>query len=273
MEAKTKIEFSIKTHHKVASRYEKIHDEIFNEVEQTRIRSTLGQGIKAVRSSEKNLKALDVGCGSGNLTRHLIDLGVYTVSADVSEEFLKLVEQRFSGTQLCEPLKINGRDLANIKDFTFDIAVAYSVLHHVTDYLYLVKEMCRVLKKGGVIYLDHEASETYYHKSKEYVEFLELATPKKLVLQRYLRLLSSFSFYVHFIRKRINPRYICEGDIHVWPDDHIEWDKIEQLLTSEGCEIILKKNYLLYKSFYRKDVYEKYKHRCFDTIMLFAKKK
>ena len=273
MKSKSEIEFNIKVHDRVAGRYEKIHDEIFNEVEQARIRNVLEQVIKTVKSSQENLKALDVGCGSGNLTRHLIDLGIYTVSADISEKFLKIIGQRFSNTRLSETLKINGRDLATIEDCTFDIVAASSVLHHVPDYLYLVKEMCRVLKKGGVIYLDHERNEAYYHKSVEYVEFLKLATPKSVLLWKYLRLLVDLGFYVRFIKKRINPRYQSEGDIHVWPDDHIEWDKIEQLLTSEGCEIILKKNYLLYKSFYRKDVYEKYKHRCFDTTMLFAKKK
>jgi ubiquinone/menaquinone biosynthesis C-methylase UbiE len=271
--AKKEIEFNIKAHDKVAGKYEKVHDEIFNDIEQDRIRSVLGQIIETVKSSGKNLKALDVGCGSGNLTRHLIDLGVYTVSADVSESFLKLVEQRFSSTHLSKPLKINGRDLANVQDCTFDIAAAYSVLHHVPDYLYLIKEMCRVLKKGGVIYLDHEANETYYQKTKEYVEFLKMATPKSVLLRKYLRLLADFDFYVNFIKKRINPKYKCEGDIHVWPDDHIEWDKIEQLLTSEGFEIVLKRDYLLYRGSYRRDIYEQYKQKCGDMTMLIAIKR
>ncbi len=270
--ATKEIKFNIKAHNKVAGRYEKHHGEIFNEIEQNRIRNVLVQVIKAVKSGEKNLKALDVGCGSGNLTRHLIDLGVYTVSADVSEIFLKQVEQRFSSTHLSKTLKINGQDLENIEDYTFDIAAAYSVLHHVPDYLYLIKEMCRVLKKGGVIYLDHEANETYYHKTKEYIEFLKRATPKSVILKKYLRLLVDFDFYVNFIKKRINPRYKFEGDIHVWLDDHIEWDKIEQLLTLEGFEIILREDYLLYKNSYCKDIYEQYKSRCSDTTMLIARK-
>lgn len=270
--AKKEIEFNIKAHDKVAGKYEKDHDEIFNEVEQSRIRNVLGQVVKSVKSGEKNLKALDVGCGSGNLTRHLIDLGVYTVSADVSEKFLKMVEKRFSSTHISKPLKINGRDLANIGDYTFDIAAAYSVLHHVPDYLYLIKEMCRVLKRGGVIYLDHEANKTYYQKTKKYIDFLKRATPRRVILRKYLRLLVDFDFYVHFIKKRINPRYKCEGDIHVWPDDHIEWDKIGQLLTLEGFEIVLREDYLLYKNSYRKDIYEQYKSRCSDTTMLIARK-
>jgi ubiquinone/menaquinone biosynthesis C-methylase UbiE len=273
MKTKEKIQSNIKVHDKIANKYKKIHDEIFNDVEQARIRSTIAQVVKVVKSKEKTLKALDVGCGSGNLTRHLIDLGVYTVSADVSDNFLKLVKQNFSSTGLSETLKINGRDLANIQDCTFDVAACYSVLHHVPDYLHLVREICRVLKPGGVLYLDHEANETYYNRPKDYTEFLKLVMPKSAVLKKYLRLLLNFKFYVRFIKKRINPRHKGEGDIHVWPDDHIEWDKIEQLLIAEDFEITLKKDYLLYKSPYRKDVYELYKGRCSDMTMLIAKKR
>lgn len=273
MDIRDKIKFNIKAHEKIARKYEEIHGEIFNDIEQARIHSAAQQVIKAVQSGQKTLKAIDVGCGSGNLSRHLINLGVYTVSADVSENFLKLVEQRFSSTGLSKTLKINGQDLADIADCTFNIAAAYSVLHHVPDYLHLVGEMCRVLKRGGVIYLDHERNETYYNAPREYAEFVRLAIPKSVVLRKYLRLLFDFGFYLRFIKKRINPRYQAEGDIHVWPDDHIEWDKVEKLLIAEHFEIILKRDYLAYRSSYRKKVYELYKQKCSDMMMLIARKK
>ncbi len=224
-------------------------------------------------SGTGNLRALDVGCGSGNLTRHLIDLGIATLSADISEKFLNLIERNFSRTGLSETIKINGRDLANINDCTFDLAATYSVLHHVQDYLHLVREMCRVLKRGGVLYLDHEANETFFNPSAEYIEFLKSATPKSVLLRRFLAMLFSAEFYFNFVMKRIKPRYAGEGDIHVWPDDHIEWDKIEQLLLAENFEIILKKDYLLYKGSYLKDVYETYKHKCSDMRILLARKR
>lgn len=273
MNGKDKIEFNIKAHDRTAGEYERRHGEIFNDIEQARLSAALEEVIETITYSERTVKALDVGCGSGNLTRHLIDLGVHTVAADVSENFLELVERRFSSTGLCETLKLNGRDLANIEDHTFDIAAAYSVLHHVPDYLHLVREMCRVLKPGGVIYLDHEANETYYNKLPEYAEFLRRVVPKTAVLKKYLPLLFSFGFYIRFIRKRINPRYQKEGDIHVWPDDHVEWDEIEQLLISQNFDIVVKRDYLVCKRSYRRDVYERYKDRCSDTTMLIARNK
>lgn len=273
MKAKDYVKENIRAHNKVAARYDKIHDEIFNDIEQARIRDAVALAVEAVNSSGRPLQAMDVGCGSGNLTRHLIDLGVATVSADISENFLKLIERDFSHTGLSRTLKINGRDLANTDDCTFDVAATYSVLHHVQDYLHLVGEMCRVLKHGGILYIDHEANETRYSKSAEYAEFLKSATPKGVILRKYLRLLESPGFYVNFIRKRIEPRFTGEGDIHVWHDDYIEWNKIEQTLLAENFEIILKRDYLLYRSSYSREIYELYKNKCNDMTMLLARKK
>jgi ubiquinone/menaquinone biosynthesis C-methylase UbiE len=158
-----------------------------------------------------------------------------------------------------------------VRSEQFDLAATYSVLHHVPDYLHIVKEICRVLKPGGVIYIDHEVNESYFERPSVYVEFLRKARPK-LNLRRYITLLLRVSEYVHIFKRLLNPRYQREGDIHVWPDDHIEWNKIEQLLASEGCEIILKQDYLLYRSSYDLDVYNEYKNKCADERMLMARK-
>jgi len=261
-----------RTPNSAPDRYEYLHSEIFNPVEQNRLRSTLCAAIKAVRTSSKPLNALDYGCGSGNLTRHLIEFGINTVSTDISEGFLSLVERKFFQTGLSTVLKVNGSDLSNVASGRFDLAATYSVLHHVPDYLYIVKEMCRVLKPGGVIYIDHEVNESYYERPEEYVEFLRKARPI-INLKRCLLLLLDVKGYKHIFRRLVNPRYKREGDIHVWPDDRIEWNKIEQLLIAEGFEIILKQDYLLYKSCYNLDVYNEYKDKCADEMVLVARKK
>jgi len=257
-----------------SSQYERLHSEIFNPIEQERLHKALNAAIEALKtnsSARGELTALDYGCGSGNLTRHLIESGVSTVSADVSDDFLALIERNFSQTALSKALKVNGKDLSDLATGQFDLVAAYSVLHHVPDYLHIVKEMCRVLKPGGVIYIDHEVNESYYKRPKEYIEFLRKARPI-INLKHYLRLLFDVKGYKHIFKRFINPRYKREGDIHVWPDDHIEWDKIEQLLIAEGLEIILKEDYLLYKNCYDVDVYKEYKDKCADERLLIARK-
>ena len=125
-----------------AAVYETAHGDIFNPIEQQRLHNSLRDAIQAVQTDSTPLTALDYGCGSGNLTRHLIDLGVHTVSADVSDDFLKAIERNFADTALSETLKINGADLTNVPDGRFDLVASYSVLHHVPDYLAIVAEMC-----------------------------------------------------------------------------------------------------------------------------------
>jgi ubiquinone/menaquinone biosynthesis C-methylase UbiE len=271
MQDEDQIQFNKAVNDTLSRKYERLHGDIFNAVEQERLHKALRTAAKAVKTGAERIRALDYGCGSGNLTGHLIELGIHTVSADISEGFLDLMRQKFSQTGLSDVLMINGKNLSGVEDDTFDLAATYSVLHHVPDYLAIVGEMCRVLKPGGVIYIDHEVVESYYDRTEQYVEFLRKARPA-VNWKRYVRLLTDIRGYKHIIRRLLNPRYKREGDIHVWPDDHIEWDKIEQLLISKGCEIVLKRDYLLYKSIYKLDVYDEYKARCADQRMLIARK-
>ncbi|MBP8910381.1 MAG: class I SAM-dependent methyltransferase [Phycisphaerae bacterium] len=255
-----------------AAVYERVHGEIFNPIEQQRLRGMLRQALESIRTGTGQIQALDFGCGSGNLTRHLIELGAHTTSADLSEDFLKDIRRKFSASGLSQTLKLNGRDLSNVPDAQFDLVAAYSVLHHVPDYLAIVRELCRVVKPGGVLYLDHEATETYFQRPPHYGEFLRRARPR-VDWRRFLRLVLDVRGYVHILRRLRNPRYKREGDIHVWPDDHIEWDKIEAILAAEGFEIVVRQDYLLYKAIYDLAIYEQYKDRCADERVLIARRR
>jgi ubiquinone/menaquinone biosynthesis C-methylase UbiE len=271
MDPRDPVQFNAQTHDRISGKYDRLHGEIFNPIEQARLRDALSRTVGAVRTGASPMAALDYGCGSGNLTRHLIELGVHTTSADVSPRFLKMIEERFSESGLSITLRINGQDLSSVPGEHFDLVATYSVLHHVQDYLHIVEEMCRVLKPGGVLYIDHEVPESYYQRPAEYVEFLRKARPR-VNWRRCLRLLLDVPGYIHVIRRLMNPRYKREGDIHVWPDDHIEWDKIEQILTGHDFKIVLKQDYMVYRSLYNLDVYNEYKDKCADQRFLIARK-
>lgn len=271
MDARDPVQFNAQTHDRISGQYDRIHGEIFNPVEQARLRDGLARAVAAVRTDSSSVTALDYGCGSGNLTRHLIDLGMHTVSADVSKKFLGLIRERFASTGLSSTMRINGRDLSDVPDGRFDLVATYSVLHHVQDYLRIVEEMCRVLKPGGVLYIDHEVTETYYDRPAEYVEFLRKARPP-VNWRRYVRLLLDVPGYIHVLRRLRNPRYKREGDIHVWPDDRIEWDRIEQTLARCRFEIVLKQDYLVCSNLYNLNVYNQYKDQCSDQRLLITRK-
>jgi SAM-dependent methyltransferase len=253
------VERSIRAYRRAHRRYERRHPEIFNPVEQARLRGELERALADVASGAEPPRALDLGCGTGNLTRHLVELGAQVVAADVSPAFLRTVRRRYR----VETFALNGRDLGGLDDASLDLVCAYSVLHHIPDYLGAVGEICRVLRPGGVAYLDHEANESFWDTGSCFWRMLgELPGDG-----RWRRCATR-------VRQVFNPAHPwdVEGDIHVWPADHIEWDRIEERLTAGGCEIVRRVDYLNYSSDYPDDVWERYAGSCTNMRLAVARR-
>ena len=62
--------------------------------------------------------------------------------------------------------------------------------------------------------------------------FYRLVKRKRKAFNKNHLILNNYFDWV--IRKFINPRYRREGDIHVFPDDHIEWDKIIEVVEKKS---------------------------------------
>lgn len=264
------LESNIRAHNRVAKQYESLHGEIYNENEQNRLHEDLLNAVLYIETEGNIKKAIDFGCGAGNLTKHLTSHGLEIIACDVSQGFLDLVSSRDYETYV-EVVKLNGKDLSNIPDASVDMIAAYSVLHHVPDYLLILKEFLRVLKKGGVIYIDHETSDEYWSKKNDYIDFeLEIKKKSHTESRKYFELNNYIDW---IIRKFFNKRYRREGDIHVFKDDHIEWPKITNLLVENGGQILFEKDYLLFKRNYNVTVYNKYKNKISDMHLLIAKKR
>lgn len=257
-----------KVHDKIARKYESRHPEIYNEVEQTRLHESLKTAIQEIKTDSKRKIALDFGCGAGNLTKHLMELDLGVVSADISSGFLEMIEDRFPEIDKSKTLQLNGEDLSNIEDDKFDMIATYSVLHHVPDYLKIVEEFVRVLKPGGVIYIDHEVNNNYWNPSKELEDFRGKAGTQQKSIMRFI----NPGTYLQKIKTFINPKYQEEGDIHVWEDDHIEWDKIKEVLKEGHCEIIKEEDFLSFNDVYNKDIWTEYKDKVSDMKYVIARK-
>ena len=259
------ISANVAVHDRIASRYDATHGEIFNPIEQDRLKRSLERAAASVLVGRPTRRALDFGCGSGNLTRHLLDLGFEVVAADVSAEFLRRIGAQYNGAAV-QTLQLNGRDLSGAEDGSFDVVATYSVLHHIPDYLTAVQEMVRVCASGGVVYIDHEHNPQYWSADAAYKEY------ERRVRRRDLKKYLQFRNYVHKFRRMLNPRHTNEGDIHVWPDDHIQWDAIGRVFASNGCEIVLQEDYLLFRDGYHRDVFDQYQSRLTDFRVVAARK-
>ena len=108
--------------------------------------------------------ALDVGAGTGNLTGKLLQMGYRVVAVDISPEMCAILQKKYYNYVKSNKLTIINSPIENL-DFDvekFDLITCYSALHHLPDYLSALKSLSVFLKKGGVIYVDHEASPSYW---------------------------------------------------------------------------------------------------------------
>lgn len=252
---------------RVARLYDDWHPEIFTEIEQSRLRQSLG-AIRGAFDETPAPAALDFGSGSGNVTRHLVELGFETTSADVAERFLAIVEERWGDS--VRTVKLNGKDLSALGDSTFDLIALYSVLHHLPDYLQTISDLVRRLRPGGILYLDHEVSEGYWRSDATYEDFLTRVAPQEPPRKKTFRRFLKPSNYVNALRQKYYQLagYTDQGDIHVFPEDHVEWSEIRRSLERRGLSVVLDEDYLLYRGHYDVDVYEQYRSRCADVHVL-----
>ncbi|RPI68094.1 MAG: class I SAM-dependent methyltransferase [Ignavibacteriae bacterium] len=264
-----KVRENIDLHERIASRYDDRHGEIYNDVEQERLHHELEHAVRLVTSSSGQPRVFDLGCGSGNLTRHLLALGCHVTTADVTPTFVKMASALDPANTT--PYVLNGVDLSEIPDASFDLAATYSVLHHIPDYILIVQEMARIVKPGGIVYLDHERCERYYQNDAVLQRFFTL-TKEHLTVRWYISQLLRPAWWVKRWKKTLNPRYQEEGDIHVWPDDHIEWPRIRETLQHAGMKIERDHSYLHFQSRYDRGVYEQYRSQCEDMRVLIARK-
>ena len=270
------IERNRRGHDRFAGAYDERHPEIFNEIEQARLSAALARAVSlAGEGRRERVRALDVGSGTGNLTRKLIALGAHVTAADLSPKLLAEITRRLGDSGQVTTLALNGRNLQPIPDGAFDLAVAYSVLHHIPDYAALVGEMARVVRPGGIVFVDHERSEGSW-TSPDYQRFLRevvVAPPPRrwwywLQPSRYWKRIRPALEW----RRWIDPRWMPEGDLHIWPDDHIEWARIEGALTERDCVLVHSEEYLLFEPRFRRDVWESWSARCSDMRMVIARR-
>lgn len=272
----TIIDYNKRAHDTIASSYERSHPEIYNPTEQARIAGVLAEAIYQIRSLPGTSVplVLDFGSGSGNLTRHLLRLGTKVVAADVSLKSLLSIKEAFTETSRFEIAELNGTDLSNFQDRSFDLVATYSVLHHIPDYLGIIKEFVRVLKPGGVIYIDHEFCPGYWlDSSDEYKAYWKELYGQPFMGRLIRKFYNLFSYNAWKCLLNIKLYGLSsEGDIHIFKDDHIEWPRIEELLLQQ-CVLLKREDYLLCREVNPiPPLYEKYRAKIADMRVVICRK-
>ncbi len=264
-------------HDRLLAGYDARHPEIFNEIEQQRLAAAVAKAVSHIRSATPPAERVltDVGAGTGNLTAQLLAHPGRVVACDLSAGMLAQLPQRLGAGSRLTTSVLNGTDLRPLPDSSADLVAAYSVLHHVPDYVTFVRDFARVVRPGGVILIEHEKSPAYWEMRDELRRFFREAVvwPPK----RWTRFVDPRTYWRRiaplFVWQRwSNKRWMPEGDLHIWPDDHVEWDRVEEALAAGGCEIIARDDHLAYEPRFQRDVWERYRMKVTDTRSFLARR-
>jgi 2-polyprenyl-3-methyl-5-hydroxy-6-metoxy-1,4-benzoquinol methylase len=91
-------------------------------------------------------KLLDAGCGTGLFSKRAVDLGAKVTSLDIGKKLLDETGKKTMSQKIVA-------DICNIPFVTesFDIVISSECIEHTLNPENAVNEMCRVLKKKGIL--------------------------------------------------------------------------------------------------------------------------
>ena len=95
-------------------------------------------------------RVLDLGCGTGELTRTLAAAGLWVAGCDISRQMLLRAPRDRGGYAGWVQLEPGWRRLP-FASAAFDVVVAASVLEYVSEPAVILRECARVLRPGGVV--------------------------------------------------------------------------------------------------------------------------
>lgn len=143
-------------------------------------------------------RIMDVSCGTGKLGHEIIN-GEYPFSElvlnDPSPGMLKIAKEKMSGSESVRFTSDYIEELS-FEENSFDRLACLNSFHYYTDHKTALHHFSRVLKPGGVLYLQDWNKEGWFHIPNF---FIKLATPENIntaSLQDLLELLPEYGFTV-----------------------------------------------------------------------------
>jgi ubiquinone/menaquinone biosynthesis C-methylase UbiE len=220
---------NIVLHRAEAPFYDKIHHEIFNPIESCRTNQRLRRVSKFMQ--QRRGWALDFGSGTGNIAVRLSRMGFRVVAFDLSEEMLRVLRNKSKhvGSRV-----VVGEQLP-FKEGAFSLVVSYAVVHHVLDYVGLVRSLARLLQQGGILYIDHETDSTS-----------PLFQPRGAY-----RIYRQSSHYLNAVYRRIRgiePPILdyVNADVHCNPESPLDWRKLRTAVEASELVVLEDDSYLLH---------------------------
>lgn len=109
--------------------------------------------LKVLKEAPKDVKILDISCGSGNLLDKLVKLNFKNLHGfDISKKMLKVAKEKLPSTVILQHGDVHKLPFS---ENTFDYVITTEAFHHYHSQNKALSEMKRVVKiKGDVIVVD-----------------------------------------------------------------------------------------------------------------------
>ena len=115
-----------------------------------------------VRTASAPLRILDAGTGTAQIPIELCgrftsspSIPFQIIAADLAGEMLKLAERNVAGAGLSDAIALACVDCKSLPepDASFNAVVSNSIVHHIPQPGYVIAELWRVLKPGGLLFV------------------------------------------------------------------------------------------------------------------------
>lgn len=113
---------------------------------------------------DKSKAILDLGCGSGHGSNLLAKKFKFVDGIDISEDAIVYAKKHWGKNNIT--FHTGSGTALPFKDNTFDIVASFEVFEHIKEWKKYLKEIKRVTKKGGIIYLSTPNKNIYNPWSK-----------------------------------------------------------------------------------------------------------
>jgi ubiquinone/menaquinone biosynthesis C-methylase UbiE len=141
--------------HYVATAQTEWTDEAYFESGRENVRREIltDMGNIAQGRDPKAMKVLEIGCGSGRITRALAEVFGEVYAVDISGEMIRQASEALRDVPGARVFQNNGSDLAVLGNIQVDFAFSYIVFQHIPSreviYSY-AREVWRLLRPGGL---------------------------------------------------------------------------------------------------------------------------
>jgi len=130
-------------------------DDVLYEYDQALRLSALRRVVLQRQGSLQGKNALDIGCGVGDFSMMLAELGAKVTGIDICENAVNIASKRcFERKIPCNFYTLSVTDVDTLND-TFDVAISITVLQHISDedILAAANKIISLLKPGGYVYI------------------------------------------------------------------------------------------------------------------------